>query len=182
MKKVLQIKRETFTKLNNYCTPELIKTLFDDLGIDNILVDDTNSCDDVWDVTSYIQQDSNMLEKAKLIRVYDYLLGKIIYKGRETQYSVLCRLLKRDEFNTVFLYWLHTELNGEIPVLSLGDIVIPNLLPHFVPKELPSGNFIIERLLNGKWYEMDVEIYPTYELAKQRADELEDDYMYNINI
>ena len=181
MEKVLQIKRKTFNKLNNYCSPELIKTLFDDLGVDNILIDEGNNCDDIWDVTSYIQQDSNLLEKAKLIRVFDYLLGKTIYKGRETQYSVLCRLLNKTEFDKVFLYWLHTKLNGEIPTLSLGDITIPELLPHFVPKELPSGNYIIERLLDGQWIEMDVEIYPTYELAKQRANELEDDYMCDIN-
>ena len=176
MEKVLQIKRDTFTKLNNYCTPELIETLFDDLGIENVFIDETNSCDDIWDVTSIIKQDSNLLEKAKLICVFDRLSGKNIYNGRGTHYTDLCRLLNKNEFEKVSLYWEQSTSNGVIPVLSLGDITIPKSLPHFTIKELPSGFFIIERLINGQWCEMSVEKYPTSELARQRANELEDDY------
>lgn len=126
----LQINRKTYHKLCSFCSLDLINSVFDSFGRNNVEIDESNQCEDVWDVTEYLNNDDDVIpfiDKLKVLFTFDQLLGTIVYHDEPTQYSVLYPILKREECYTVLLYWMHTKLNGLVPYYNRGDIVVPNL-------------------------------------------------------
>ena len=153
----LQIKRETLHELCSFCSLDLINRVFDSFGRNNIKIDDSNQCEDVWDATEYLNNDViPFIDKMKVLRVFDQLLGMIVYQGEPTQYSVLCSVLNREECNTVLLYWLNTESNGDTPHFDLGDVIVPQLLPKFVCTQDIDGTYVVERLYKGEYVQTDM--------------------------
>lgn len=124
----LIIKRNTFSKLNNYCSTELLSSVLSTYGNDNIEIDETDVCEDRWEITDFIKnEDISLLDKLKVICVFDHLLGDIIYGGEITQYSILCHILKSEECNQVLFYWIHSKAKGNTPYYDVGEIIIPKL-------------------------------------------------------
>lgn len=127
MKKLL-IKRNTFTKLEYYCSKELLSSVLSTFGNDNIEIDETDVCEDRWDITDFIKNEGILLlDKLKVIYTFDHLLGDIIYEGKIIQYSILCNILKSEECNQVLFYWIHSKANGNTPYYDVGKIIIPKL-------------------------------------------------------
>jgi hypothetical protein len=148
----LQIRRKTFRRLCSFCSLDLLKSVFDSFGRENIEIDESNQCEDVWDVTEYLNNEViPFIDKMKVLRTFDQLLGIIVYRGKPTQYSVLCSILKRKECYTVLLYWMHTELNGLVPYFNRGDIIVPKVMPKFICRQEIEGTYIIEKLCKGEY-------------------------------
>ena len=141
-----------FRKLCSFCSLDLLKSVFDSFGRENIEIDESNQCEDVWDVTEYLNNEViPFIDKMKVLRTFDQLLGIIVYQGKPTQYSVLCSILKRNECYTVLLYWMHTELNGLVPYFNRGDIIVPKVMPKFICRQEIEGTYIIEKLCKGEY-------------------------------
>lgn len=171
----LQIKRVTFRRLCSFCSLDLLNSVFDSFGRDLIEIDESNQCEDVWDVTEYLNNEAiPFIDKMKVLRTFDQLLGTIVYQDESTQYSVLCSILNRKECYTVLLYWMHTELNGLVPYFNRGDIVVPKVMPKFICTQEIEGTYIIERLCKGEYVPTKMR-FTTKEECESMIDKLIED-------
>jgi len=173
----LQIKRRTFRKLSSFCSPDLLSCVFDNFGQEKVKIDESNNCDDIWVIDDFVNDTALFLEKMKVLRVFDFLLGEIIYQSEPTVYSVLCSILKRIECRKVLLFWLHTEMNGIIPFFEIGDIEVPEITPIYRCLKLRDTLFVIEKKQRNGEYAPTNEYFPTEEACQTKVDELNDDIL-----
>lgn len=173
----LQIKRRTFRKLSSFCSPDLLSCVFDNFGQEKVKIDESNNCDDIWVIDDFVNDTALFLEKMKVLRVFDYLLGEIIYQSEPTVYSVLCSKLKRIECRKVLLFWLHTEMNGIIPFFEIGDMEVPEITPIYRCLKLRDTLFVIEKKQRNGEYAPTNEYFPTEEACQTKVDELNDDIL-----
>ena len=176
----LQIKRHTYNRLTKYSSESLLSLVFTDFGYANIEIDDSQTCEDRWDITDFIDNGNiPLLEKLKVIFIFDHLLGHVIYEGKETFFSVLGACLgNRSEFQKVLFYWLHTKMNGEVPFFDVGDIEVPDVQPRFIGIEVGENAFEIHQLIKGEYVRMDGK-FTSKDLCDKRIMELELDAIYD---
>lgn len=174
----LVVKRRILGEMSKYCTPELLSCVFGSIGTDNITVlAKAMDEEQYWDITDLLEfNDSDVLDILKVVYVFSKLtdtLNNIKYKGKLVPYSVLFRLLNRNEPNMVLCYWVHNEANEVVPVYDVGEIEIPKIMPPYTYTQLSNNLFQVEKWHKGKYVPMQ-EIYPTKELCQERVDELND--------
>ena len=172
----LTIKDKTKQDLLKHCTPELLSKVFSCVGLDNMVIDSQNLCDNIWDITDIVKlEDKIVLDNLKVIYVFNKLGGTLIYENKEVAYQVLFRLLNRNEPNNVMFYWIHTDSNDMIPIYDIGELVVPEIMPRYVCKKISDQAFQIEKLVKGEYVGIN-DFYPTEELCKQRVKELIEEY------
>ena len=168
----LQIKRNTFLLLSSYCSHELIQVVFSDLGEDGIEIDDSNSIDNIWEITEFINvENTKLIDRLKVIFTFYYLGGTLIYKDDKVPYESLFRLLNKTECNTILLYWQHNIFNDIVPYFTIGEIVIPKIMPRYVCTKISDNSYIVEKWNKGE-YVFTKYIYPTEQLCRDKVNEL----------
>ena len=163
----LVIKSKTKQRLSQFCTSELLESVFS--RVNNITVDVTNLCKNIWDVTNLVHaKHDDLLDNLKVILVFYELGGTLIYEGNEVWYPLLFRLINKNEPNAVLLYWAHNEANEVKPFYGIGEIEIPRIMPRFICTEISENAFQVERWQQGEYVAMDEEIFPSRELCEER--------------
>ena len=157
----------TLTNLMKYCTSKLLETVFTDLSINN--ADSLSAID----ISHYIKH-KDLKEIMKVLYVYEKIGGNLYYKQNTVPFSVIIRDIRLIELTEITQYWVNSCANGMMPIYDLGEICIPDIMPKYVATEMVNG-WGIEKLLNGNYVVMDLELYPTKEIAEQRAEELNAD-------
>ena len=175
----LVIRDKTRQGLLQYCTVDLIERVFSHVGANNITVDKSNMCKNMWEITHLLQvEHEELLDNLKVIYVFYKLGGTLIYEGRETQYPVLFRLIDKNEPNAVLLYWAHNEANDVKPIYDKGEIEIPKIMPRYVCTKVLDDLFFIEKWVKGKYVTMKGG-YTSREACEKEVQELNQKYEAN---
>lgn len=157
--------KKIFKKIQQHCTGELYTMLL----YSGITISDSEGNE--WEVSEILDKELPIDEMMKLICCFEIVGGIIMYKGEFTPYVNLCKMLGTNDFWNYKLYWINSEINGINPIYDIGKIRVPKILPKYATEEQKDG-FHIVRLYKGEYTPLKGELYPTIEIAKQRAEEL----------
>ena len=144
----LKIKRKTLNRMQSICSNDLISSVFEAFGLEDIIIDDLNQEQDTWEISEFIDSEScPLVDKLKVLYTFEKLYGHIEFDGKETCYNVLTAILgNKIEFHDVRRRWEHMEQNHDCPSFSLGDIIIPDIYPSYNPLMIAPNCWVIEKL------------------------------------
>ena len=78
----LWIKRGTLSELSSFCTPVLLIKVFKGLGENNIVIDETDKNEDIWNVDTFLKTyHIELLDRLKVVFVFYYLGGQLKYNN-----------------------------------------------------------------------------------------------------
>ena len=160
-----KMNKKIFEKIQQHCTDELCAVLL------NVGITVSDFDGNEWDVSEALDKESSKDEIMKLICCFESVGGIIMYKGDFSPYVNLCKMLGVNNYWNYRLYWIHSEANGMFPIYDIGEIQVPKILPKYATEEGTDG-FRVVRLYKGAYIPLKGELYPTIEIAKQRAEQL----------
>ena len=152
-------------EIRQHCSEELCAILL------NTGIDISDSEGNEWEVSEILDKSLPKDEIMKLICCFEIVGGIIMYKGEFRPYVNLCKMLGANDFWNYKLYWINSQINGINPIYDIGEIHVPKILPKYTTEEQKDG-FHIVQLYKGEYIPLKGELYPTIEIAKQRAEEL----------
>ena len=117
----MEITLSLFNELKRHCTSELLSL------IKNIVVSD-NAMNE-WDITSFIGTNDNLYEILKIFYAFEKLGGVLIYNGEVETFPIIVRRLNNPRYLEFSLYWVHNDINGNVPIFDIGELEIPKILP-----------------------------------------------------
>lgn len=151
-----------FGKIQKHCTEDLWN-----LVLDYIENNDSNE----WDVSELLNSKIPQFEALKVICCFEKMGGLIFYKGEFMPYVFLIKFLEHPEYDDIRLFWLHTSINGMMPIYGLGSIDIPQILPKFAVEE-GVNKWYINKLIKGAYVRLKGEEYSIKMIAEERAQKL----------
>ncbi len=124
----LLIKNHTRQRLYRHCTPQLLEAVFCEFGYENIAVDNHDACDDVWEIGDFVYTSypDKLLDRLKVIFVFSCIGGTLRFDGHDIAFSVLFKLLRRNEPGMVLSFWTQNKLNGFETVFDVGELAMPD--------------------------------------------------------
>lgn len=171
----LWIKRGTLSELSSFCTPVLLIKVFKGLGENNIVIDETDKNEDIWNVDTFLKTyHIELLDRLKVVFVFYYLGGQLKYNNETIPYEILFRILNCNEPNVVLRYWLHNLYNDIIPTFDVGELVIPKVMPRYVPLKMSENKYVIEKWQKGQYVQMP-EVFLSEKSCKAKCQELEEE-------
>jgi len=157
--------------LRKHCTSELLTYVLENTNIKSEIP--TN----IVHLENCINEKCNLMDVMKVLYVFVKYGGNLYYHNKLSEFPIIIREIGDIELTKISLFWIHSECNGVIPVFDKGDILVPDILPDFVATQQLQG-WCIEKLIKGEYHLMKNELYPTEEIAKARAKELNQSIKY----
>lgn len=159
-------------KLLDFCDISLINTVFNEINIGQI---ESN----VWhfDNAIYDIPINKLFELLKTMYVFEKMGGVLKINDSTVDFQSFIKKYNNENFNKIISFWENNIANNYCPRYSLGNLVVPIILPVYIATQYDDYKWYIEKLIKGEYLKYNHETFPFEDIAKERARELNIDYL-----